>query len=326
MLPFAQFDEELVLSCVEEYSHHTGQTKPFAITCLDQSTRFPTERFVFVLSQDEKPQLVLKLDCAPKATRLIKEFKLLQQLEAEFAPEGRLTVIKPLYLSPHGHFHVTAFAAGKTAKQKIYADPTPEQARQVYRRGGEWLHRLHASAPQERADIWLNWMLEEVEKHRHPGGIQPCANSLKRYISIMQKDLSRFDHRQGTTALSHGDFHGGNLILAQGCSYGLDFTETDTKLAVYDIVDFLKMDIFATAQPDHIGPDGIRTSSREMFLKTYRHPVDAELLSYCLRGRLLIEWVKISCDAYNSSAFQRKKFSALQDRLSKAFAQPLQGS
>lgn len=323
MLPFAQFNEELVLNCIDEFSGPLGRNGPFAITCLDQSADFPTQRMVFLLTQEDRPTLVLKLDSAPNSTRLTKEFHVLEDLQKDFAESDRLSVIAPLYLAPQGHFHLTEHASGKTAKQKIYADPPPAQAGQTYRRGGEWLHRLHGTQPLDKETLWLNWMLEEIENQRNLDSPQADGMTLDRYVTAMHKDLSRFQDRQDTQVFSHGDFHGGNIILAQGKTFGLDFTEANRKLAVYDIVDYLKMDVFAHSREDQVGPDGILLNSRAMFLKTYRHSIDPELLTYCLRGRLLIDWVKISEDKYQRSAFLRKKFSCLLERLERAFAQPL---
>lgn len=323
MLPFAQFDEDLVQTFIAEYAAFGDNHAPFAVTCLDQSKDFPTERMVFILSQDDHPSLVLKIDLAPKPTRLIKEFRTLERLHPLFASDTRVAVIKPVYLSPQGHFHITQYTDGKTAKQKIYAKPDLQAAGQIYRRGGEWLHQLHATEPLEQADIFLHWMFEEIEARRSYAKPQAESVVLDRYITVMQADLVRFNKRQAYKAFSHGDFHGGNLILPQRKSYGLDFTEAEMKLSVYDAVDFLKMDMFAPASENEIGPDGLRKQIRSMFFKTYRHPIDPELLNYCLRGRLLIEWVKVGREIHQRSAFQRSKFSCLQQRLSLAFSQPL---
>ncbi|MEP2718207.1 aminoglycoside phosphotransferase family protein [Pseudophaeobacter sp.] len=323
MLPFAHFDEDLVLDCIAEFSATSDRPGPYAVTCLDQSGDFPTERMAFRLSCDDHPELVLKLDSAPATQRLSKDFQILKELQAGSLQNPRLAVIKPLYLSPKGHFHITEFAPGKTAKQKIYADPPQSRAGQIFRRGGKWLHELHASKPIEKGGIWASWMLEEVEKQRTTAACQACSETLEEYVGIMQTDLSLFSSREDTLVFSHGDFHGGNLILAQGKTFGLDFTEATRKLAVYDIVDYLKMDVFAPATAGMVGADGIQKHTRAMFEKGYRHGFDAKLLSYCLRGRLLIEWVKISIQKFEQSSFQRKKFSCLQNRLHFAFAQPL---
>lgn len=323
MLPFAQFDEDLVQAFVDEYAAVSANPGPFAITCLDQSKDFPDERMVFVLSQEDAPAVVLKLDLAPNPTRLTKEFKILERLHPVFSKTQRTGVIQPIYLSPGGQFHVTQYTEGKTAKHKVYAKPEMPGAGQIYRRGGEWLHQLHATQMPGTAEIHLNWMFDEIEKRRLAATPYADHREIEQFIKQLQSDLSHFHRRQAQQAFSHGDFHGGNLLLPKGTSYGLDFTEAAIKLSIYDMVDFLKMDIFAPAENARIGPDGLRTEVKDLFFKGYRHPFDHDLLNFCMRGRLLIDWVKISPEIHERSAFQRKKFICLRTRLTQAFAQPL---
>ncbi|NSY36819.1 phosphotransferase family protein [Leisingera sp. ANG59] len=320
---FADFDEALVRQCVDEFSAATGIKNVFSISCLDRSANFSDERFVFVLARPDGSPLVLKLDTAEGTTRLTKEYGIIEKLRSHFDAQSKVALVEPVYLSPTGRFHVTEFLEGKTAKQIVYSPQDLLQAGQVFRRGGEWLNHLHNSDPPAVKTAWFNWMLEEIESLVHTSQPQACARQLGGFVAKLAKDCQRLSGAPCIATFSHGDFHGGNLVLGRGVSYGLDFTEASTKLAIYDIVDFLKMDAFLPAEPSEIGASGIRNRSTEMFFKKYRHNVNFDLLTCAMRGRLLIDWVKISREAFARSEFLRKKFRHLDHRLSTAFAQPL---
>ncbi|UWQ81184.1 aminoglycoside phosphotransferase family protein [Leisingera sp. S132] len=325
MLAFADFDENLVRSCVDEFAEATGTNDEFFISCLYRSADFGNERMVFTLVRPSGTPLVLKLDTAENATRLIKEFRVLKELGPHFAKEPRVSLVQPVYLSERGHFHVTGFLEGKTAKAKIYSGCDDLQAGQVYRRCGEWLNHLHACKPPQRRKVHLNWMLEEIETLAQAGSTQASPARVSAYLEKLRQDIQALAESFCREVFSHGDFHGGNLILGQGTSHGLDFTEACTKLAVYDIVDMLKMDIFHPANHEDVGPDGIRRQSRDMFFRKYNMEIISPLLTCCMRGRLLIDYVKITDEAFGRSSFLRKKSGLLETRLSRAFSQPLDG-
>lgn len=323
MLTFADFDGDLVHACVDEFSAAAGIDDVFHVSCLYRSADFGNERMVFTLVRQNGAPLVLKLDTAENTRRLTKEFRILEKLTPYFEPEPQVAVVAPLYLSPGGHFHVTRFENGTTAKQKVYSDCDALQAGQVYRRSGAWLNHLHGFEAPQLARAHLDWMLEEIDTRARASCPQAAPATLSAYLRLLEQDVEALARTSCTAVFSHGDFHGGNLILGRGVTHGLDFTETCTKLAVYDIVDLLKMDVFRPAEPDGIGAGGIRHHALDMFFRKYALELSRPLLACCLRGRLLIEYAKVTRDAYERSCFQRRKLSALETRLAAAFAQPL---
>ena len=110
--------------------------------------------------------------------------------------------------------------------------------------------------------------------------------------------------------MCHGDFHPGNLLDAGDRLLGLDFFDTGRKLAVYDMVDFLKGDIRTDAPAGEIDAGGVRRQVRAALLEGYGQPVDEALLSFLLRAQLLIDWLHIDASLYAGSAFQQTKLQA----------------
>ncbi|MBQ4827611.1 hypothetical protein J4729_24230, partial [Leisingera sp. HS039] len=165
MLLFADFDETLVRNCIDEFSAATGIRDAFSISCLDRSATFGSERMVFTLVRSKGNPLVLKLDLAEGTKRLTKEYQVIEKLSSHFESGSQAALVKPVYLSPTGRFHVTKLLEGKTAKEMMYSPQDLRQAGQVYRRGGEWLNHLHQFEPVKEEKAWFNWMLEEVEGH-----------------------------------------------------------------------------------------------------------------------------------------------------------------
>ncbi|OUS37571.1 hypothetical protein A9Q94_05735 [Rhodobacterales bacterium 56_14_T64] len=162
-------------------------------------------------------------------------------------------------------------------------------------------------------------MFEEIEEILSNALPQAAASEYHPFLDQMLKDSALFANSEDTLVFSHGDFHGDNLILGPGVTYGLDFTEASEKLAVYDIVDFMKADIFRDGPVDEVDRSGILQHNKDMFFRKYRHPINREILDFCIRGRLLIDWIGISKEAHSKSRFQRTKFSRLADRLTLAF-------
>jgi hypothetical protein len=110
------------------------------------------------------------------------------------------------------------------------------------------------------------------------------------------------------------------MMLGSGITYAFDLTEARMKLAIYDIVDFLKVDIYRDGTGEMIDRSGIIASHREMFFRGYKHSVQPELFDVAMRGRLLIDWASITQQAYfEDRDGQRKQFARLKERLDIAF-------
>jgi Ser/Thr protein kinase RdoA (MazF antagonist) len=123
-----------------------------------------------------------------------------------------------------------------------------------------------------------------------------------------------------THATSHGDFHGENIMLGPGMTYAFDFTEARAKMAVYDVVDFLKVDVYRDTPAPEIDEAGITKIHREMFFKGYKHPINRHVLNVSLRGRMLLDWVSITQASHTKIREDRILFRNLKPRLDIAFA------
>lgn len=139
-------------------------------------------------------------------------------------------------------------------------------------------------------------------------------------IALTRFEAERLTGQTCIKTLCHGDFHGKNLIMGRGVTYGFDVTQVEEKLAIYDIVDFLKGDIFRNTKNEAIDKNGVTKAHKDMFFKLYRHPINSEILDFSLRTRLLIDWLSISRTRHAKSPFQRDKYDRLKKRLQIAFS------
>ncbi len=321
MLFSKTLDHEMVDACVAEFAAASGcESGGLAAHCYYESADFPGQRLVFTLVGSPLGALSLKVDFAPGQTRLRREFDHLKRLHDALGQDPRNSVVTPVYLSPGGAFHVTQLAEGKTAKEVVYASSQDAQAAQAFRRGGQWLEALHKSTVPQEAPIWLGWMTDTLSRRLEAGDSAVPAARIEAEMQRLKRELAPFQGAPHPRAFSHGDYLGGNLILGRGINIGLDFTESEEKHRVYDVVDFLKMDVMRPCPQSVIGPEGLNRSAREMFLRGYRLPLSPDLLTLCLRGRLLIDWVAITQDRLEQSAFQRRKYAAHETRLTAALA------
>jgi len=263
----------------------------------------------------------LKIDTeSPTTGRLQKEFGLLTALPRAFGRNGTSRVVRPHYLSPGNAFFVTEFIDRPTAADLIHNSQDNDQIAQIYRRAGAWLNDFHALHPTKDYGFRPRWMIQSIRELSLtvPPHIlkdsQPMAEILER-TSLHLKGIAE------TQVFSHGDFHGQNLIVGQGEMIGLDFTEAREKLAVYDIVDFFKSDIFRDAAPEDVDRSGILKTNKDMFFRRYRHPINMAILDLCIRGRLLKDWLALWQPTHICSAYEEDKRHRLGNRLRLAFRQ-----
>lgn len=311
------FDQDLIAGFVDEFSRAVGTKGDLAFTCIYRSADFPDDRQVFrVVIGDINYSL--KIDRTGDQTdRLRDEYAVLRKLYDHFLQFDTTRIIRPEYLSPSGLFFVTEYLDRPTATNLIYDSPDNNQAAQVYRRGAAWLHNLHGFKQQTSTEFRPQWMFDEIATLVH-GTPKAAATSYAPMINMLKRQGESLTDRHDTRGFAHGDFHGGNLLIGKGATYGIDFTEATEKHLIYDIVDFLKMDVFRPATPDDLDRSGILRVNKEMFLRQYHHPIDIDILDFSIRTRLLIDWLSITEAKYASSSFQRRKFNLLHDRLKQA--------
>lgn len=304
---------------VREFVSNVGLQGETNFVCVYRSTHFEHERQVFKVSVGGK-LFAMKVDRGgPKSGRLASEFAVLQGLHDHFERHEKQAVPAPVYASKNGEFFVIEFIDNRTATEVIKTVKDVKSAGQVYRRAGGWLHALHQYQGKTRARIYPNWMFEALDVSIRKGPRAPSEKYLP-MIAQLRAEADQLGKREDTKAFCHGDFHASNLIMGQGVTYGFDFTEAKEKLALYDIVDFLKVDIYRTGVLADVDRSGVTRQCKSMFFKLYRHSIDLELLDFCLRGRLLMDWTFITSERHHKSHSQRNKYLKLEERLNIAFA------
>jgi hypothetical protein len=138
--------------------------------------------------------------------------------------------------------------------------------------------------------------------------------------AILHEQTRKVNKIRDTHATSHGNFHSENMMLGPGMTYGFDFAEARAKIAVYDVVDFLKCDIYRDTPVDQIDEAGITKTHRDMFFKGYKHKIDKDVLNVSLRGRMLLDWVSITRDSHAKIRTDRILYRKLKPRLDIAFS------
>ncbi|RBW56858.1 hypothetical protein DS909_09155 [Phaeobacter gallaeciensis] len=297
-----------------------------SMTCIYRSADFSDERLVYRVTTSHDTEYALKIDVAPAPNpRLSDEFKVLTRLVPHFEHRAEVDVVKPLYLSPSARFLVTEFVDHKTATHHIFNSKKDAQAGQMYRRAGHWLHELHDIDPPSKTRFWFDWMFEAIEEKLSAGLPMMPASDYRPMIEQMKRDVECIKQFKAFKRYCHGDFHGENLIMGRGTAFGLDFTEHRVKLGEYDIVDFLKGDVYRSGNPLDVDRSGILRSNKEMFFKRYKHRINMAILDYCIRARMLIDCLHITQNMYKADEFQRTKYRNLHNRLTLAFRTPIEG-
>lgn len=323
MLRFRIFRDRYAQRCGRQFIDRLHPGKAFSLKQVYRSRDYPKERWIYRLDMDEA-QYDLKIDIKADVTgRLRYEYATMKELDSYFKENSQAdgSVVAPCYLSPDGKFFVTEFIDRPTAEHLIHNLENDRRVAQIFRRAGGWLHHLHSFEPQEQRKFWPNWMFETMEA-RIADGPKADASDYRPMIEQMRCDEARLTGLEGPAGFRHGDFHAGNLIIGKGQCHGLDVRQVTETMLVYDIVDFLKADIFRPCAPETVDRSGISAANKTKFFQLYRHTVNVDVLDYCLRGRLLIDWLEITPSKYSKRLSQRKKFDCLQERLTLAFARP----
>ncbi|WP_170427360.1 aminoglycoside phosphotransferase family protein [Ruegeria arenilitoris] len=318
ILPLSDEEDACVKTYIREFSDQCLQGPMTGYDCIYRSHAFADTRSVVVLHTSSQA-FALKIDTtSPSTERLKNEFELLSALHQHFDGNETSRVVRPVYLSQGGEFLVTEYIDRPTAVDLIYNSADDNQVAQVYRRAGSWLNDLHARHPPTRYAFKPRWMTDSLSEliQAVPRDI---ANQSRAMVDEMLAEGARLKGTEDLRVFSHGDFHGQNLIVGQGKTIGLDFTEARDKLAVYDIVDFLKADIFRETVASEVDRSGILRRNKEMFFRLYRHPINHEILDYCIRGRLLKDWLFLHQITHTCSAFERDRRSRLWARLNLIF-------
>ena len=318
MLTLSEKERCLASELVEEFCQRGGVEEIGNFTCVYRSHDFPDSRLVLRV-ETEARDYALKLDTeSPETGRLRNEFELLGELSNYFEENKSSRIVRPIYFSPTQTFLVTEFIDRPTAVDLIYNSKNDDQVAQIFRRAGSWLNDLHGFRASVNYAFRPRWMTESIRdlSKSVPDSI---ARNSQIMVNTMNAEAARLRGIPDIRVFSHGDFHGLNLIVGQGKTIGLDFTEAREKLAVYDIVDFLKADIFRDGPASDVDRSGILRRNKEMFLRLYRHPINIDILDFCIRGRLLKDWLRLCQPDHTCSDFEKHMRARLELRLKQAF-------
>jgi hypothetical protein len=110
-------------------------------------------------------------------------------------------------------------------------------------------------------------MPTEVDARLDDGQMRAPAQDVARMRDILVDQIDAVQMMKDTRFWSYGDFHSENMMLSPGMTCAFDLTEAHMKLAIYDIVDFLKVDIYSEGTGETIDQSGIIASHREMFFR-----------------------------------------------------------
>lgn len=314
MLTLTPDETQRATQYAQEFAQATRAGTVASVVGVKRSHDFPGKRLVLRVTTGNR-DFALKVDLdSPETGRLQHEYRVLTDLSAHFAQTATSRVVTPAYMSPSGLFFVTEFIDRTTALDVIYNEPDDNRVAQAYRRAGAWLHDLHSVQPAQPYAFWPQWMMERI-RNSSDTIKSHVRHEYQRMMNIMRADAVHLRGLEDIRVFSHGDFHGLNLILGQGTAIGLDFTEARDKLAVYDIVDFLKADVFRPGDAEELDRSGILSRNKEMFFRLYRHPINMDILDFCMRGRLMRDWLLLSQQDREYSDYDRRRADRLRLRL-----------
>lgn len=304
---------------VREFAQHMGFDGIPQFSCVFVSPVAPTERHVLKVTLGET-SYALKFDAtSPETGRLEDEYSGLQELSAHFGGYDKLGTATPLYMSPSKTFFAMDYLDHKTAGERLQGREQDQTARQVYRRAGMWLSAMHDFKPHKRGQFHGRWMLVEIDALLEAGQMQAAVEDIDRMRTMLSVQVEKTGNTKDIRAWCHGDFHSENIMMGPGMTYAYDLTEARMKMALYDAVDFLKVDVHRPFKPEDIEASGLIAAHREMFFKGYKHKVNPKLFDVAMRGRLLIDWVTITKEQYSTNERDRSRFGHLQRRLNIVF-------
>lgn len=318
MATFTLSEYDMASEFAEEFAQSCPKDAITQLSCIYRSHAFPESRQVWKVETSERV-FALKIDTlSPDTGRLSREFDVLNRLFEHFRYNSTDRVVKPVYLSPGDAFIVTEFIDRPTAVDFIYNSEDDKQVAQIYRRAGSWLNGLHSFQEPRDYAFRPRWMTDSIRELATSTPSHVSSDS-QPMIEVFLAEAARLRNRPDLRVFSHGDFHGLNLIIGQGTAVGLDFADARDKLAVYDIVDFLKADVFRDGATSDVDRSGILKRNKDMFFRQYRHPIDMDILDCCLRGRLLKDWLRLWQTDFTCSDYEKRKRDRLGYRLKQVF-------
>lgn len=304
---------------VHEFADHMGfQGRP-EFSRIYTSRIAPDERFVLAVALDDKAYALKINFTSPQSGLLEREFHELKALHGHFSTYEKLGVAEPVYLSPSGQFFVMAYIDFQTAGQRLKDSQNTQTTRQVYRRAGLWLSAMHDFKPQSEETFSGGWMIETIDHHMNNEAMVAETADVTAMRDILDEHTQKLNGIDDTLVSSHGDFHSENIMMGPAMTCAFDLADAQKKLAVYDMVDFLWVDVHRPAAPDDIDRSGLIKAHLDMFLRGYKHTINQDLFDHVMRGRLLIEWSAITQDGYQSRSGIRTRFANLKQRIDIAF-------
>lgn len=281
-----QVDQGLLIAanCLKELQAQGIVSDPTRITRIQKSTNRPERRQVFRIDTPEGA-IALKFDRhAMDSDKLHKEFTKMDGLKDTFPADGTLRVARPLYIDPRGLFIATQWIDAPTSRDRYQAALTTDEREAVVHRAGVWLGRLHATECQGKATFRLNVLTRKFNRRMEritarPQGLVDHA-TLEEIFARVDIALAFLHGRRAPAVVAHGDFHGGNLLMTETETFGIDCAWTNRRLAVQDIAQFLvDMELCPGADQRDTLESGVSKGNKAAFLAGYGLPIDKPSLT-----------------------------------------------
>ncbi len=312
-------NDPMYKTVIREFSNHMGFEGIPEFSRIFVSPVAPKERQVLMVVLGQTKYAIKVDTTSPETGRLEREFKGLQALNAHFAGYEKLGTATPIYLSPSKTFFAMDYLDHLTAGQRLEGRELDQTTRQVYRRAGMWVSAMHEFKPQKRGQFHGRWMIGEIDDLINANEMQASVQDVQRMRDQLSAQVEKTGNTKDIRAWCHGDFHSENIMMGPGMTYAFDLTEARMKMALYDAVDFLKVDVFRPFKAADLDASGLIAIHREMFFKAYKHKINQSLFEVAMRGRLLIDWAAISKRDYASLEIDRTRFDRIKERLDIVF-------
>ncbi len=257
---------------------------------------------------------------AAKSGEFSKEAQRLARMARYLKDRPEFAVIDVVWVDPLGEAIASRFDPSPTARDALSAAETEDDRREVFARGGRWLGALHRATQKKTDLIDLDWVGDHVGKLRHhkSTAVRPHAapELLDRMTAVILDDAAALKGVAVASVHGHGDFHGGNLLFAEGRTIALDCTASRRSNPLFDMADYLiDLDLRCNPEADEIGPSGIDEAHLAAFLAGYGPTLPRDLLDRTIRISMFLKFCKITLLAFAGDPTLRRKFIAQQNRL-----------
>ncbi len=222
--------------------------------------------------------------------RLHQQFNRQTEMAAYFQTE-RLRLPNPLHFDHRNNVFVMEDAKGRDLRQVWSKRKTIAENRRLFRKSGEWLAQFHA--PSARISAFdpaplLNWFKKtNCASLADDAQYQALTDSLTTLAA-------QADGKPTRRAITHRDFHLGNLILNRdGILFGIDFGNHQEDEAMRDMVSFA-MDALTRWNGNPAPPDAFTTVFQAFSKGCNSQEIAPQVRLFFQRMQALVDWRNMS--------------------------------